>query len=107
MPYSEREQRVAALLEDRVREELRVTDSAYGLGLSDEAIERLTEGVAAGVLYAFSVDWSPNWVRKGDVHAWEDAGVWFARCGDCLLDSPGAKTRAEAAAWARAHEEAH
>ena len=40
MPYSEREQRVVALLEDRVREELRVTDGAYGLGLSEETIER-------------------------------------------------------------------
>lgn len=107
MPYSEREQRVVALLEDRVREELRVTDGAYGLGLSEETIERLMGGVTAGVLYAFSVDWDPDWVREGDVHAWEESGVWFARCGACLLDSSAAKTRAEAVAWARAHEDSH
>ena len=107
MPYSEREQRVVALLEDRVREELRVTDGAYELGLGEETIERLVGGVTAGVLYAFSVDWAPDWVREGDVHAWEEPGVWFARCGVCLLDSPGATTRADATTWAHAHEESH
>lgn len=107
MPNSRREQRVVALLEDRVREELRITDGAYGLGLNEETIERLTEGVTAGVLYAFSIDWDPDWVRGGDVHAWEESGLWFARCGVCLVDSARAQTRAEAAAWARDHERSH
>jgi hypothetical protein len=107
MPYSEREQRVVALLEDRVREELRVTDAAYELGLSEETIERLMGGVTAGVLYAFSVDWNPDWVRQGDVHTWEKSGAWFARCGVCLLDSPEAETRDKAAAWARGHQKSH
>jgi hypothetical protein len=43
---------VVALLEDRVREELRGTDGGYSLGLSEETIERLLDGVTAGVLYA-------------------------------------------------------
>ena len=107
MQPSDREKRVVDLLEDRVREELRVTDGAYGLGLSDETIERLTGGVTAGVLYAFSVDWDPDWVREGDVHAWEESGAWFARCGTCLLDSPPAQTQTAAAAWVRSHEESH
>ena len=54
MSYSEREQRVVALFEDRVREELRGTDGGYSLGLSEETIERLLDDVTAGVLYAFS-----------------------------------------------------
>lgn len=107
MPYSEREQRVVALLEARVREELRATVCAYELGLSEETIERMMEGVTAGVLYAFSVDWAPDWVQEGNVHAWEESGVWFARCGVCLLDSPGAETRAKAADWALAQEDSH
>lgn len=107
MPYSEREQRVVALLEDRVREELRVTDGVYDLGLSEETIERLMADVTAGVLYAFSVDWAPDWLPKGDVHAWEESGAWFARCGVCLQDSPGSTTRAGATFWAREHEKSH
>lgn len=61
--------RVVTLLNDRVREGLRVTEGAYSLGLSDETIERLMKGVTAGVLYAFS-GWHPDSVREGAVHAW-------------------------------------
>jgi hypothetical protein len=99
--------RVVALLENCVREELRVTDGILGFGLDDEAVERLMEGVTAGVLYAFSVDWKPDWVREGDCHAWEESGSWFARCSICLLDSPGMTTRIESVEWARAHEASH
>jgi hypothetical protein len=48
MNDSDREARVIALLEDRVRTELQVTNGGLRLGLGDEAIESLMEGVTAG-----------------------------------------------------------
>lgn len=71
----EREPRVVALLEDNVRAELRVTNAMLELGLSDTPIEPLMEGVTAGVLYTFSVDWSPDWAKPGQVHSWEKDGT--------------------------------
>lgn len=61
----EREERLIALVEDRVRTELVVTNGMLGLGLSEEAIGALTEGVVAGLDYAFRIDWAPDWVRPG------------------------------------------
>ncbi|MFJ5991006.1 hypothetical protein [Lentzea sp. NPDC092896] len=84
-----------------------MTNDALGLGLADDAIERLMEGITSGVLYAFEVDWSPDWVKPGQVHAWEEDGVFFARCGECLLDSPPAEDRASAEAWAHEHGAQH
>lgn len=104
---SSRAARVVRLLEDNVRTELRVMNSMLELDLSDATIERLVEGVASGVLYAFNVDWSPDWMKPGQVHAWEEGGVFFARCSGCLLDSPPAESRPSAEDWARQHESLH
>ncbi len=104
---SARSARVILLLEDNVRTELKVTNDGLGLGLDDDAIERLVEGVTSGLLYAFEVDWSPDWVKPGQVHAWQEDGVFFARCGGCLLDSPPAESRASAEAWAHEHADLH
>ena len=103
----ERAERVVALLESTVRTELQVTNGGFNLGLSDETIERLMQGVTSGLLYAFAVDWSPDWVKPGDVHHWEEAGRFFARCGVCLADSPPSPEEDTAVGWARKHEEAH
>ncbi|WP_330270792.1 hypothetical protein OG205_26725 [Lentzea sp. NBC_00516] len=102
-----RDTRVTLLLEDNVRSELEATNGMLGLGLSDDTIERLMEGVTSGVLYAFKVDWSPDWVKPGQVHAWEEDGAFFARCSECLLDSPPAESLASAEAWARKHATLH
>jgi hypothetical protein len=99
-----RADRVVSLLEDCVRTELQVINGALELGLSDAAVEQLMLGVTSGVLYAFSVDWSPDWVKPGQVHGWEENGVFFARCSRCLLDSPPAGNRESAEQWARQHE---
>lgn len=104
---SAREARVVALLEHNVRTELRVMNALHELGLDDAVIERLTEGITSGVLYAFAVDWSPDWVKAGQVHTWEEDGAFFARCSRCLLDSPPAHNRASAEAWVRQHETQH
>jgi hypothetical protein len=54
-----RAERVVALLESNVRTELQVTNGGFELGLSDETIELLMQGVTSGLLYAFAVDPSP------------------------------------------------
>jgi hypothetical protein len=104
---NERAERVVALLESNVRTELHVTNGGFDLGLSDETIERLMQGVTSGILYAFAVDWSPDWVKPCDVHHWEEAGRFFARCGVCLADSPSNPNQETAVAWARDHEKSH
>lgn len=107
MAGSDRETRVVSLLEDSVRTELQVVNGMQRLGLSDDVIERLMEGVTSGILYAFDVDWAPDWVGPGEVHAWQEGGAWRARCARCLTDSPPSKTMEEAASWAREHEIRH
>lgn len=107
MTDSDREARVIALLEHCVQTELEVVNGGLRLGLSSEVVESLMEGVTAGILYGFSVDWSPSWLRHGDVHAWEESGTWFARCGTCLQDSPASSSREAAANWALKHQDSH
>ena len=107
MTVDERGERVVALLESNVRMELQVTNGGFDLGLSDETIERLMQGVTSGLLYAFAIDWSPDWVKAGDVHHWEEAGRFFARCGVCLADSPPSLDGEAAVGWARDHENSH
>ena len=102
-----RAKRVAALLEDNIRTELDVQLGGVQRALPEELVRRLAWGIAAEVLYSFDVDRKPDWVKPGGVHAWEESGGWFARCGVCLLDSPASPTRVEAAAWSRTHQESH
>jgi len=89
----ERRERVIRLLEVNVQTELAIQCQAFGLGLSEEQIENLTAAVTSGLLYAFAIDWSPDWVKDDDVHSWQEAGSWYARCGICLVDSPGSDTK--------------
>jgi len=103
----DRQARVDALLEDNIRTELQAQNALADLGLSQQAITRLARGIAAEVLYAFAVDWSPRWVGPGQVHTWEESGNFFARCPACLLDSPPTGNREAAAAWAATHRAAH
>lgn len=107
MVQSEREARVVALLENNVRTELQIANRMLDLGLSDQNLDRIMEAVTSGILYAFDVEWSPDWVGNGEVHAWEEDGGWFARCSACLADSPHSDSREHAASWARAHEASH
>lgn len=102
-----REARVAWLLQDNIRTELQARNAVDDLGLSPAAITDLADLIADGVLRAFAVDWSPDWVRPGEAHTWEAAGDFFARCQVCLQDSPPSKSREDAAAWAANHRAAH
>jgi hypothetical protein len=103
----DRQARVDALLEDNIRTELHAQNAVADLGLSQQAITRLARGIAAEVLYAFSVDWSPSWVKPGQVHTWEESGDFFGRCPVCLLDSPPTDNSEAAAAWTATHRAAH
>lgn len=100
-----RAQRVVALLEDNIYEEL--CNVLREEQLPDEVLRNAAWAVATEALYAFDVDWNPDWVKPGRLHSWRDGGRFFARCPVCLLDSPASKTRAEAYRWVRAHERDH
>lgn len=103
----ERRQRVVDLFEDCVQTELAHRNELDGYGLDEVAIQRMMFSVTAAVLYAFDIDWNPNWVKAGQVHHWEESDTWFARCGVCLVDSMGSPSKADATAWARRHEASH
>jgi len=107
MAESERRAHVIARLEDNVRTEIEVVNGMLDLESCDAAIERLMVGITSNVLYAFNVDWAPDWVKPGDVHTWRESGTWFGRCSRCLLDSPPLINQEEASAWARDHEARH
>jgi hypothetical protein len=68
-PVDERYELIVTLLEKNVRTELQVTNAALDLGLNDDAIDSLMRGVSSGLLYAFALDWSPDWVTPGQVQA--------------------------------------
>jgi hypothetical protein len=103
----DRQARVDFLLEDNIRSELQAQNAMADLGLPQETITRLARGVAAEILYAFSVDWSPDWVKQGQVHTWQELSDFFARCPACLQDSPAAKSREDAVACAASHQATH
>jgi hypothetical protein len=103
----DRQARVARLLEDNIRTELQARNAIDDLGLSQAAIADLASLIVGGVLLAFAVDWSPRWLRPGEIHTWQDSGDFFALCPVCLQDSPPRKTAKEAAAWAVSHQAAH
>ncbi len=103
----DRQARVDALLEDNIRTELRAQNALAELGLSQQAIDRIAWAIKTELRYAFSVDWSPRWVKPGQLHAWEESGSFFARCPSCLLDSPPAGNHETAATWVTTHLATH
>ena len=66
---SEGQARVVTLLEESVRDELRLSVGIEQLGLSDAQVETLAPAVTSQVLYAFDIGWSPDGVAPGDVDA--------------------------------------
>lgn len=94
-------------MEANIRTELEAQNAMGDLGLSQAAIARIAHGVTAEVLYAFAVDWSPDWVRPGEAHTREASGEFFALCPVCLRDSPPKTSREDAVAWAANHQAGH
>ncbi|MEI2818891.1 MAG: hypothetical protein V9E81_01180 [Marmoricola sp.] len=99
--------RVVELVEHCVKTELQVTAGIRGLDLDDATLEELAGGVTAGLLYAFEMDWSPDWVRPGEVHQWQENGMHTARCSVCLADSVPTNDRNAATTWAESHAASH
>jgi hypothetical protein len=95
------------LLEDNVRREIEVQNAMGSLGLTDQQIKSLAWAITAEVDYAFDVRWSPDWVGPGEAHVWVDGGQVFARCGQCMQESPPLATKALAREWFVEHNKTH
>ncbi|WP_126891778.1 hypothetical protein [Curtobacterium sp. HSID17257] len=91
------------LLADNVFEELRNGWLSWEQGIEDAALRKVAWGVAAEIVYAFDVTWSPNWVPQGHPHRWHDDEGWHARCNDCLAESPAEAEEAVAWDWFATH----
>lgn len=91
------------LLADNVFEELRNGWLSWDKGIEDAALKNIAWGIAAEIVYAFDVKWSPDWVAKGHPHRWHDEAGWHARCNDCLDESPAEADEAIAYAWFADH----
>ncbi|MEV6967826.1 hypothetical protein AB0M47_22225 [Hamadaea sp. NPDC051192] len=103
----ERGQRITELLTDNVHAEMAAFRALHELEMDDRTIETLAEAVAANVMYAFAVDWSPSWLPPGVPHSWLWDGHWFARCPACLRDSAPAASQEAAVTWAETHAAEH
>lgn len=103
----DRESRVARLLVDNIHTELLAQNALMALDLPEPALARMARGIADEVLYAFAIDWSPRWLKPGEIHSWESSGKFFARCPACLEDSPPCTELPNAVAWARRHHGTH
>ncbi|WP_141718817.1 hypothetical protein [Curtobacterium sp. ER1/6] len=97
------ENRHHALLADNVFEELRNGWLSWEQGIEDAALRKLAWGIAAEIVYAFDVRWSPDWVPEGHPHRWHDDEGWHARCNDCLAESPAEAEEASAWDWFATH----
>ncbi|OII04431.1 hypothetical protein BIU89_01330 [Curtobacterium sp. MCBA15_005] len=91
------------LLADNVFEELRNGWLSWDKGIGDDALKNLAWGIAAEIVYAFDVKWSPDWVAKGHPHRWHDEAGWHARCNDCLDESPAEADEVVAYSWFADH----
>jgi hypothetical protein len=47
------------------------------LPLDDATLDRLAEGIAANLDYAFSIAWSPRWVKDDEPHRWTEGSQHF------------------------------
>ena len=103
----ERARRVIALLEDAVADELRVTAGMAQIELAEGQIQDLGAAVTSRLASAFSFDWSPHWVKPGNVHSWPSDDGYRSRCDVCLEDSPPHPDLDLAVAWARNHAASH
>lgn len=83
MPYPSDSDR----LRGNIREELRAQTAMGDLPLDEIVIERLAEGIANNVEYAFEVRWSPRWVKDDEPHRWTESSEGrdehFLECARC------------------------
>ena len=57
------------------------------LPLDEIVIDRLAEGIADNIEYAFEVHWAPRWAKSGEPHRWtettEGRDQYFVECLGC------------------------
>lgn len=91
------------LLAENVFTELRYGQLAWHAGIDEQTLKSVAWGIAAEIVYAFDVRWSPDWVPEGHPHRWHDDEGWHARCNDCLTESPAEAEEALAWDWFATH----
>ena len=94
------------LLAENVFTELRYGQLAWDAGIDEKTLKSVAWGIAAEIVYAFDVKWSPDWVAKGHPHRWHDEDGWHARCNDCLDESPAEPDESVAYRWFADHRPA-
>jgi len=97
------ENRHHELLAENVFTELRYGQLAWDAGVDESTLKSVAWGIAAEIVYAFDVQWSPDWVPKGHPHRWQDDEGWHTRCNDCLAESPAESEEADAWEWFATH----
>jgi hypothetical protein len=70
-------------MRDNVRSELQAQRAMADLPLDDATLDRLAEGIAANLDYAFSIAWSPRWVKGDEPHRWTEGSQHFVECLKC------------------------
>ncbi|MCM3656599.1 hypothetical protein M3147_04965 [Agromyces mediolanus] len=95
------------LLQSNILEQLDAENMLCDLGLEADALERLAWALTANIQYAFDVRWAPKWVPKGSPHIWGQWDQTFARCNECLAESPALASENQAKAWFSSHRVIH
>lgn len=91
------------LFRGNVLTELQVQNGVLQLGLADAVLADLADAVTANADYAVDIKWSPDWIKPGEPHVWMDDDGTYARCNDCVAESPASASRADAHAWHASH----
>lgn len=79
VPYPTDHERMRA----NIREQLGVETAIGNLPLDDSTLDRMAEGIATNLDYAFSVAWAPRWVKEGEPHRWVEGTQHFVECTRC------------------------
>jgi hypothetical protein len=73
-------------LTENILDELASCNGLMALGLDDRTLRELAKQVAVNIDYAFTVTWSPKWVKSGEPHVWsETSSTGVSHFAECLL----------------------
>lgn len=74
-------------LRANIREELSAQRAMGDLPLDQIVIDRLADGIASNIEYAFDVHWAPKWAKNDEPHRWTEAvegrDQYFVECLRC------------------------
>lgn len=89
-------------MRDNIRDELAAQKAMADLPLDDVTLDRMADGIATNLDYAFSVAWAPRWVKEGNPHRWVEGPQHFVECLRCQRITAH-QSGDEADAWWEAH----